>query len=169
MSTRTPFRSAGSCRASSRRPAISVQSSAEPTRAAGRRTRRRRGGRRCPSRGRRRTAGTRPPAGEGRRRVRPRPDVPRPKELRLTKFTQAHLLLNTVRSTVSFVDLELRHLRIVCAIAEAGSVTKAAAALGLAQPALATQLKRIERSLGGPLFLRDRRGTRPTPLGDLVL
>lgn len=80
-----------------------------------------------------------------------------------------HLLLNIVRSTVGPVDLELRHLRIVCAIAEAGSVTKAAAALGLAQPALATQLKRIERSLGGPLFLRDRRGTRPTPLGDLVL
>jgi len=67
------------------------------------------------------------------------------------------------------VDIELRHLRIVCAIAEAGSVTKAAAALGLAQPALTTQLQRIERTLGGPLFERDRRGTRPTALGDLVL
>ncbi|MGX6600601.1 LysR substrate-binding domain-containing protein [Micromonosporaceae bacterium Da 78-11] len=67
------------------------------------------------------------------------------------------------------MDIELRHLRIVCAIAEAGSVTKAAAALGLAQPALATQLKRIERSLGGVLFLRDRLGVRPTALGDLVL
>ncbi|MEU4221923.1 LysR family transcriptional regulator, partial [Actinoplanes sp. NPDC026623] len=67
------------------------------------------------------------------------------------------------------VDLELRHLRMICAIAEAGSVTKAAAALGLAQPALATQLKRIERTVGGPLFHRERRGTRPTPLGDLVL
>jgi len=67
------------------------------------------------------------------------------------------------------VDLELRHLRIVCAIAEAGSVTKAAGMLGLAQPALTTQLRRIERSLGGPLFIRERRGVRPTPLGDLVL
>lgn len=67
------------------------------------------------------------------------------------------------------MDIELRHLRIVCAIAEAGSVTKAAAALGLAQPALTTQLQRIERSLGGTLFERDRRGTRPTALGDLVL
>ena len=63
----------------------------------------------------------------------------------------------------------MRHLRIVCAIAEAGSVTKAAAALGLAQPALTTQLQRIERILGGPLFVRDRRGVHPTPLGDLVL
>jgi DNA-binding transcriptional LysR family regulator len=67
------------------------------------------------------------------------------------------------------VDIELRHLRIVCAIAEAGSVTKAAATLGLAQPALTTQLKRIERSLGGALFERDRLGARPTALGDLVL
>lgn len=57
----------------------------------------------------------------------------------------------------------------VLAIAEAGSVTKAAAALGLAQPALTTQLQRIERILGGALFTRDRRGVVPTPLGDLVL
>ncbi len=57
----------------------------------------------------------------------------------------------------------------VLAIAEAGSVTKAAAALGLAQPALTTQLQRIERILGGALFIRDRRGVLPTPLGDLVL
>jgi DNA-binding transcriptional LysR family regulator len=67
------------------------------------------------------------------------------------------------------VELELRHLRIVLAIAEAGSVTKAAATLGLAQPALTTQLQRIERILGGALFTRDRRGVLATPLGDLVL
>jgi DNA-binding transcriptional LysR family regulator len=57
----------------------------------------------------------------------------------------------------------------VLAIAEAGSVTKAAAKLGLAQPALTTQLQRIERILGGALFIRDRRGVLPTPLGDFVL
>jgi len=67
------------------------------------------------------------------------------------------------------MDIELRHLRVVCAIADAGSVTKAAAVLGLAPPALLTQLGRIERSLGGRLFDRDRNGARPTPLGDLVL
>ncbi|ADB33066.1 transcriptional regulator, LysR family [Kribbella flavida DSM 17836] len=67
------------------------------------------------------------------------------------------------------MELELRHLRIVCAVADAGSITKAAAALGLAQPALTAQLQRIERLLGGPVFERDRAGIRPTPLGDLVL
>ncbi|WP_199434608.1 LysR family transcriptional regulator [Qaidamihabitans albus] len=67
------------------------------------------------------------------------------------------------------MQLELRHLRAVCAIAEAGSVSKAASALGLAQPALSAQLHRIESALGGALFERDRRGARPTPLGELVL
>jgi DNA-binding transcriptional LysR family regulator len=67
------------------------------------------------------------------------------------------------------MDLELRHLRVVVAIAEAGSVTKAAGVLGLAQPALTAQLQRIERTLGGPLFERDRRGARLTTLGELVL
>jgi DNA-binding transcriptional LysR family regulator len=67
------------------------------------------------------------------------------------------------------MDLELRHLRVICMIAETGSVTKAAASLGLAQPALTAQLQRIERTLGGPLFERDRRGARPTPLGEFVL
>src|SRR5512132_2319022 len=67
------------------------------------------------------------------------------------------------------MNLELRHLKVVCAIAETGSVTKAASQLGLAQPALTAQLQRIERILGGPLFERDRRGARPTALGELVL
>ncbi|MFI5531491.1 LysR family transcriptional regulator [Kitasatospora sp. NPDC051853] len=67
------------------------------------------------------------------------------------------------------MELELRHLRTVRAIAEAGSLTKASVALGLAQPALSTQLKRIERLLGGSLFDRGRSGVRLTPLGELVL
>src|SRR3954454_4340743 len=67
------------------------------------------------------------------------------------------------------MNLELRHLKVVCAIAETGSVTKAASQLGLAQPALTAQLQRIERTLGGPLFERDRRGARPTALGELGL
>ncbi len=68
-----------------------------------------------------------------------------------------------------YVELELRHLKVVCALSDEGSVTKAAASLGLAQPALTAQLNRIEKSLGGALFERDHRGVRSTPLGDLVL
>ncbi|MEV7509593.1 LysR family transcriptional regulator [Streptomyces sp. NPDC090085] len=67
------------------------------------------------------------------------------------------------------MDLELRHLKIVRAVADAGSLTRAATVLGLAQPALSTQLKRVERVLGGMLFVRGREGVRPTALGELVL
>ncbi|WP_137022905.1 LysR family transcriptional regulator, partial [Streptomyces albus] len=67
------------------------------------------------------------------------------------------------------MDLELRHLKVVSAIAEAGSLTRAATGLGLAQPALSAQLKRMERALGGALFVRGPQGVRPTELGELVL
>ncbi|MFR9674237.1 LysR family transcriptional regulator [Streptomyces sp. TR06-5] len=63
----------------------------------------------------------------------------------------------------------MRHLRAVCAIADHGSVHKAARQLGVTQPSLTTQLARIERALGGRLFTRERTGSRPTPLGLSVL
>lgn len=67
------------------------------------------------------------------------------------------------------MELELRHLKTVRTIAEAGSLTRAATVLGLAQPALSAQLRRIERALGGELFERGRHGVRATALGELVL
>ncbi|MEJ3749529.1 LysR family transcriptional regulator [Actinomycetes bacterium KLBMP 9797] len=67
------------------------------------------------------------------------------------------------------MDLDVRHLRVVNAIAEHGSISKAAAALGYTQPALTAQLQRIERTLGGALFVRDGSGARPTALGTVVV
>ncbi|MFD6493671.1 LysR family transcriptional regulator [Streptomyces sp. NPDC059944] len=67
------------------------------------------------------------------------------------------------------MDLEVRHLRALCAIADAGSLHKAARELGVAQPSLSTQLRRIEQTLGGQLFVRAGTGCRPTPLGHAVL
>ncbi|MFJ6726222.1 LysR family transcriptional regulator [Streptomyces sp. NPDC091281] len=67
------------------------------------------------------------------------------------------------------MELEVRHLRVLCAVADAGSLHRAARELGMAQPSLSTQLRRIEQTLGGALFSRDRTGSRPTPLGRLVL
>lgn len=63
----------------------------------------------------------------------------------------------------------MRHFRLVEAIAKAGSITKAASALGVSQPSLTAQLQRIERRTGGPLFRRDRTGSHPTALGEVVL
>ncbi|MFF5445059.1 LysR family transcriptional regulator [Streptomyces sp. NPDC012888] len=67
------------------------------------------------------------------------------------------------------MELEVRHLRALCAIADAGSLHKAARQLGVSQPSLTTQLQRIERALDGQLFLRERSGCRPTPFGRAVL
>ncbi|MET8764526.1 LysR family transcriptional regulator [Lentzea sp. NPDC004782] len=61
--------------------------------------------------------------------------------------------------------LEVRHLELVVAIADCGSLRKAAARLHLTQPAVTTQLKRIEDHLGGVLFLRTADGVRLTPTG----
>ncbi|MGW2563729.1 LysR family transcriptional regulator [Streptomyces sp. NPDC001514] len=67
------------------------------------------------------------------------------------------------------MDLEIRHLRVLCAIAEAGSLTRAAATLRMTQPGLSAQLRRIEAMLGGALFDRRQAGAVPTPFGELVL
>ncbi|MBE1469074.1 LysR family transcriptional regulator [Kibdelosporangium phytohabitans] len=67
------------------------------------------------------------------------------------------------------LDVEIRHLRMLVTIADAGSVTAASKRLGLSQPALTAQLQRIERNLGGSLFVRRTDGSVPTPLGQDVL
>jgi DNA-binding transcriptional LysR family regulator len=67
------------------------------------------------------------------------------------------------------VQLELRHLRVLCAIADAGSLSRAAARLGISQPSLTGQLRRIETALGGEVFRRGRLGVTPTAFGLFVL
>ncbi|MGW3072586.1 MULTISPECIES: LysR family transcriptional regulator [unclassified Kitasatospora] len=67
------------------------------------------------------------------------------------------------------MELELRHLRVLCAIADTGSVGRAAALLGASQPATSTQLRRIERHLGASLFERTAAGVAPTGFGVEVL
>ncbi len=51
--------------------------------------------------------------------------------------------------------LPLEVLRSFSAIAETGSVTRAAELIGRSQPALSLQLKRLEDQVGRPLFVRD--------------
>lgn len=63
----------------------------------------------------------------------------------------------------------MRHLRALCAIADTGSLHRAARSLGVSQPSLTTQLRRIENTLGAELFSRERTGCRPTLLGRAVL
>ncbi|MFF8847882.1 LysR family transcriptional regulator [Streptomyces sp. NPDC015127] len=67
------------------------------------------------------------------------------------------------------MELELRHLRALCAIADAGSVGRAATALGFTQPAMSTQLRRIESLLGERLFTRGSKGVELTAYGAEVV
>ena len=60
-------------------------------------------------------------------------------------------------------------MRCVLAIAEAGSLTRAAENLGLAQPALTQTLNRLESEIGIKLFVRSRRGAALTEAGLSIL
>lgn len=65
-------------------------------------------------------------------------------------------------------ELDLHTVRIVRAIAEHGSITGAASALGYSQPAVSQHLRRAERRLGLPLVLRVGRAVRLTEPGRVI-
>lgn len=65
--------------------------------------------------------------------------------------------------------MELRELRNFMQVARAGSVSRAAAELRLAQPALSRQIKKLEHELGVSLFSRHGRGVRLSAAGSLLL
>ena len=56
-------------------------------------------------------------------------------------------------------------IRTVVAIAETGSLSRAARKLGLSQPAVTSQIKRIEEIIGGSLFAKSSNGSVPTDFG----
>jgi LysR family hydrogen peroxide-inducible transcriptional activator len=62
--------------------------------------------------------------------------------------------------------MELHQLRYFCAIVRAGSFTRAAEQLGIAQPSLSQQIKRLEKRLGTALFERLGRSVRLTSAGE---
>jgi LysR family transcriptional regulator, regulator for metE and metH len=67
------------------------------------------------------------------------------------------------------MDLEVRHLQLVAAVADVGSLTRAGDRLHLTQSALSHQLRDIEARLGAPLFLRVGKRLVLTPAGERLL
>src|SRR4051794_8373071 len=65
--------------------------------------------------------------------------------------------------------MELRSLAYFVRVAELGSITRAAAHLHLAQPALTRHVQRLEEELGVTLFTRANRGVRLTEAGERLL
>lgn len=65
--------------------------------------------------------------------------------------------------------LEVEAMRTALAIAETGSVTRAAERIGRTPAAVSMQLRKLEETLGRRLFERARSGMRPTAEGERLL
>src|ERR1700761_4579493 len=65
--------------------------------------------------------------------------------------------------------VELGQWRLLVMLADHGSLMKAAAVLHTDQPALSRSLRRLERLVGAPLFVRTSRGLTLTELGEHLL
>ncbi|HLK66451.1 MAG TPA: LysR substrate-binding domain-containing protein [Bryobacteraceae bacterium] len=65
-------------------------------------------------------------------------------------------------------EIELRHLRYFLTVAETLHFSKAAERLGMAQPPLSHQIKRLEQLVGHRLFDRTTRGVKLTLAGQLL-
>src|SRR5580692_7855886 len=70
---------------------------------------------------------------------------------------------------MDFADVSLVALRVFREVAERGTLTSAAAALGYTQSAVSRQVASLERAAGTPLLERRHDGVRPTTAGHVVL
>jgi LysR family transcriptional regulator, nitrogen assimilation regulatory protein len=64
--------------------------------------------------------------------------------------------------------LQLRHLRYFVKIVDAGSFSRAAATIHVAQPALSQQIAELEEELGVAVLQRHARGISPTAAGEVL-
>ncbi len=65
--------------------------------------------------------------------------------------------------------LRFRHIQLLAALRETGSLHAAAEVLHLTQPSLSKMLREVELAFGAQLFERGARGLRPTRAGDTAM
>jgi DNA-binding transcriptional LysR family regulator len=65
--------------------------------------------------------------------------------------------------------LKLRHMEILLAVVETGSMAKAGAKLAISQPAISRAIAEMEHMLGVPVFDRSPKGVAPTQYGRALL
>jgi DNA-binding transcriptional LysR family regulator len=73
------------------------------------------------------------------------------------------------RATPAHHGVELRHLRYLVAVADAGTFTQAAERMFITQPTLSQQIRQLENMVGTPLLFRRREGVRLTEAGRVLL
>jgi DNA-binding transcriptional LysR family regulator len=64
--------------------------------------------------------------------------------------------------------MQMNQVRYFLALCEERNFTRAAKRCGVSQPSLTNAIKRLERTLGGPLFHRNCRNIELTELGRVV-
>jgi hypothetical protein len=64
--------------------------------------------------------------------------------------------------------MRMNQIRYFLSLCEERNFTRAAKRCGVSQPSLTNAIKRLEQTLGGPLFHRDRRNIELTELGRVV-
>jgi DNA-binding transcriptional LysR family regulator len=67
------------------------------------------------------------------------------------------------------LNIPIEIVRTLVAISETGSLSKAAERLGLSQPAISSQIRRLQSLVGGSLFVKGANGTTATDLGKLAV
>ena len=72
-------------------------------------------------------------------------------------------------SAHSPLGLTLRELQYIVAVADHGTFSRAAEAVHVSQPTLSAQVKKLEETLGLPIFERASRGVLPTEAGTQIL
>lgn len=76
--------------------------------------------------------------------------------------------MSSIRHADPLGAIDSTEMRILHALATTGSLTAAAASLGLSQPAVSQRIKRVETRLSVPLIERQGRGIRLTTAGNIL-
>ena len=77
--------------------------------------------------------------------------------------------VNAMELTPMRNDFDLNQLAHFLAVSKAGNFTRAAAEIGISQPALSRSIQKIEKAIGEPLFERQPKGLKLTEIGSLFL
>ena len=78
-------------------------------------------------------------------------------------------MVNFNQEYIRIEDLDFWELRTFCAVAKLGSISRAARALNLGQPAATKHLKKLEEEVGMELLLRGKRPVQLATAGTVLL